>query len=227
VHCHPGQDRTGILVALTLMIAGVGDTYRQPASYTVQYHGGSGWADVPDQVRTPATPLPNLNTVAFTPVTTDRLRVVVTPTGDFGVGLEEIQVLDTTPTSADEIRSLVEQSRTTIRSRSRAGSGCWPSWRWRSSCSSSVGTIRRGWRWIGSSRSRPMRAWRRGGRTVVARRGDSLHRDVVVGQAVVALAVGYAAADRPEDDLWLHPAEVGIGPEWLAANPDQRSQPGW
>jgi hypothetical protein len=88
-----------------------GDTYREPSSYRVQYHDGAGWVDVPDQVRTPQAPLPNLNTVAFAPVTTDRLRVLVTPTGGFGAGLEEIQVLDTTPTSFDEIRSLVEQFR--------------------------------------------------------------------------------------------------------------------
>lgn len=88
-----------------------GDTYRAPSSYAIQYHDGSGWVDVPDQVRTPAAPLPNLNTVAFAPVTTDRLRVVAAPAGDFGVGLKEVQVLDTTPTSAAEIRSLVAQFR--------------------------------------------------------------------------------------------------------------------
>jgi hypothetical protein len=85
-----------------------GDTYREPSSYAVQYHDGSGWVDVPDQARTPEAPLPNLNLVAFAPVTTDRLRVLVTPTAGFGVGLEEIQVLDTTPTSVGEIRSLVD-----------------------------------------------------------------------------------------------------------------------
>jgi hypothetical protein len=86
-----------------------GDTYREPSSYAIQYHDGAGWVDVPDQVRTPEAPLPNLNTVEFSPVTTDRLRVVVTRTDGAGVGLEEIQVLDTTPTSAGEIRSLIDQ----------------------------------------------------------------------------------------------------------------------
>jgi hypothetical protein len=88
-----------------------GGTYRQPSSYAVQYHDGSGWVDVPDQVRTPEAPLPNLNTVEFEPVTTGRLRVLVTPTAGFGAGVEEIQVLDTTPTSFGEIQSLVDQLR--------------------------------------------------------------------------------------------------------------------
>jgi concanavalin A-like lectin/glucanase superfamily protein/F5/8 type C domain-containing protein/FIMAH domain-containing protein len=88
-----------------------GDTYRAPSSYAVQYHDGSGWVDVPDQARSPGAPAPNLNRVEFTPVTTDRLRVLVTPTGDFGAGVEEIQVLDTTPTSFGEIRSLVDRFR--------------------------------------------------------------------------------------------------------------------
>jgi hypothetical protein len=73
---------------------GTGNTYRQPASYTVQYHDGTGWVDVPSQVQAPASPLPNLNTVDFAPVTAQRLRVLVTPTSGFGVGLKEIQLFN-------------------------------------------------------------------------------------------------------------------------------------
>ena len=70
-----------------------GDTYRQPESYALQYHDGSDWVDVPGQVRTPDAPLPNLNTVTFPSITTDRIRVVVDAVDGYGAGLEEIQIL--------------------------------------------------------------------------------------------------------------------------------------
>lgn len=70
------------------------DTYRQPASYTVQYHDGSAWVDVPGQVRSPASPQANRNVVEFPDVTAQRLRVLMTRTGDFGIGVKEIQVFD-------------------------------------------------------------------------------------------------------------------------------------
>jgi PKD repeat protein len=45
--------------------------------------------------RSSARPLPNLNEVAFPRVTTDRVRLVVTPRDDYGVGVKEIQVFNT------------------------------------------------------------------------------------------------------------------------------------
>ena len=69
-----------------------GNTYREPSAYTVQYHDGSGWADVPGQVRSPAAPAANYNRVDFADVMTRRLRVLVTRTGTFGVGIKELQV---------------------------------------------------------------------------------------------------------------------------------------
>src|SRR5262249_49573752 len=44
-----------------------GNTYRQPADYTVQYDNGSGWFDVPGQVKSPSVPQPNYNSVDFAP----------------------------------------------------------------------------------------------------------------------------------------------------------------
>jgi hypothetical protein len=73
---------------------GAGNTYREPVSYTVQFFDGSAWVDVPAQVKTPAAPLPNYNRVDFAPLTTQRLRVLLTPTPGFGIGLKEIQVFD-------------------------------------------------------------------------------------------------------------------------------------
>jgi hypothetical protein len=73
---------------------GTGNTYRPPASYTVQYHDGTDWVEVPSQVQAPTTPQPNLNTVEFAPVTAQRLRVLVTPTTGFGVGVKEIQLFN-------------------------------------------------------------------------------------------------------------------------------------
>jgi hypothetical protein len=69
-----------------------GNTYREPASYTVQYLSGSNWIDVPGQVQSPATPAANLNEVRFSPVLTSQIRVVMTRATGFAVGLKEIQV---------------------------------------------------------------------------------------------------------------------------------------
>jgi hypothetical protein len=38
-------------------------TYREPASYHVQYFDGTAWVDAPGQVRTPSTSLPNYNEI--------------------------------------------------------------------------------------------------------------------------------------------------------------------
>ncbi len=70
------------------------DTYRQPSSYTVQFFNGSAWVDVPGQVKSPADPQANYNLVTFPQVTTQRVRVLMTRTGDFGIGVKELQVFD-------------------------------------------------------------------------------------------------------------------------------------
>ncbi len=87
------------------------DTYRQPSTYTVQYHDGSDWVDVPDQVRSPEMPAANRNTVTFPQLTAQRLRVLMTRAGTFGTGLKEIQVFNTVPTSLDAIGVLVDEFR--------------------------------------------------------------------------------------------------------------------
>jgi hypothetical protein len=69
-----------------------GNTYRPPASYTVQYYDGSSWTDVPGQTQLPSTPAPNYNHVTFAPVTTSKLRVVMTRATGYAVGVKEIQV---------------------------------------------------------------------------------------------------------------------------------------
>lgn len=66
-------------------------TYRAPASYTVQYYDGSAWADAAGQARTPGTPQGNLNEVRFTPVSTQRLRVLMTHAAGSKAGLTEVQ----------------------------------------------------------------------------------------------------------------------------------------
>ena len=76
------------------------DTYREPASYAVQYLRNGAWADVPGQVRTPGEPRPNYNAVRFPALTTPKIRVVMTPrvksaTANYGIGLKEIQIFNT------------------------------------------------------------------------------------------------------------------------------------
>jgi concanavalin A-like lectin/glucanase superfamily protein/F5/8 type C domain-containing protein len=72
-----------------------GNTYREPAAYTVQYFDGRAWVDAPAQVRHPASPLPNYNRVDLPPVKAQHMRVMVTPQAGYGVGLKELQVFDT------------------------------------------------------------------------------------------------------------------------------------
>ncbi len=74
-----------------------GNTYREPASYVVQYHDGSGWTDVPQQTRRPSAAAPNYNRVDFPPVTAQRVRVLLRPTAGFGIGVKELQLFDTIP----------------------------------------------------------------------------------------------------------------------------------
>ena len=49
--------------------------------------------------------------MTFPQVTTQQVRVVMTRTGDFGIGVKEIQVFNTTKTSFQAIRDLVNQFR--------------------------------------------------------------------------------------------------------------------
>jgi hypothetical protein len=72
-----------------------GNTYRQPAAYTIQTFDGTNWVDVPGQVRTPAAPQANYNLVTFPEVNTQRVRVLMTRTGTVGIGVKEIQIFDT------------------------------------------------------------------------------------------------------------------------------------
>ena len=77
-----------------------GNTYREPASYTVQYLRSGTWVDVPGQVRTPDQPRANYNAVRFRALTTPRIRVLMTPqtksaTANYGIGLKEIQIFHT------------------------------------------------------------------------------------------------------------------------------------
>jgi PKD repeat protein len=71
-----------------------GDTYREPARYRLQYHDGSDWLTIFGH-RSSDRPMPNFNEIAFTRVTTDRVRLVVTPQAGYGVGVKEIQVFNT------------------------------------------------------------------------------------------------------------------------------------
>ena len=76
-----------------------GDTYREPASYTLQYHNGTAWVDIPKQVRSPEEPWANYNVVEFRDITVRKVRVLMTPkvkspTANYGIGLKEIQILN-------------------------------------------------------------------------------------------------------------------------------------
>lgn len=68
------------------------DRIRAPAAYDVQYLDGQTWRSIPNQVKTPATPVGNdLNTVTFPALSTSQLRVVFTPQGGKFVGVTELQ----------------------------------------------------------------------------------------------------------------------------------------
>ena len=69
-----------------------GGGVRPAASYQLQYWTGTAWADVPNQTRTPGTPVGNgLNRITFPTLTTTRVRLLFTnPAGAF-VGVTELQ----------------------------------------------------------------------------------------------------------------------------------------
>jgi hypothetical protein len=61
----------------------------------VQIFNGSTFVDVPGQVKTPGTPAANYNKVTFPAVSAQRVRILMTPTGTFGIGLKEVQIFNT------------------------------------------------------------------------------------------------------------------------------------
>ncbi|KUN85603.1 discoidin domain-containing protein [Streptomyces griseoruber] len=67
-------------------------TYRAPSAYTIQYHNGSSWVDVPSQTRSPAAPRANYNLVRFPAVTAQRIRVLATNASGARTGLTEVKV---------------------------------------------------------------------------------------------------------------------------------------
>ena len=74
-----------------------GSTYKEPASYSIQYFDGANWVDVPGQAKTPAAPAPNYNQVDFPFITAQQMRVMVTKSTSpaRAVGIKEVQVFDT------------------------------------------------------------------------------------------------------------------------------------
>jgi len=70
-----------------------GNTYREPAAYTIQYFNGTSWVDVPGQAKSPGSPAPNYNEVRFPAVDAQQVRVVMDRLPGFAVGLKEVQIL--------------------------------------------------------------------------------------------------------------------------------------
>ncbi|MDP9844828.1 hypothetical protein J2853_004039 [Streptosporangium lutulentum] len=66
--------------------------YRPPSAYQVQYLNGSTWTTVSSQVKTPSTPQGNYNQVRFTPVTAQRVRVLMTNPSGAKSGLTEVKI---------------------------------------------------------------------------------------------------------------------------------------
>lgn len=66
---------------------------RAPKDYQVEGWNGKEWIPIPDQVKKPATPTGGMaNTVTFSPVNLDKLRVVFTHDGDARSGVTELEV---------------------------------------------------------------------------------------------------------------------------------------
>lgn len=81
------------LARMKLYIYNDGGGTQPPSSYDIQYRREDGtWISVRDQVKVPAVPAPELNTVTFWPVITDAVRVIFVHQGN-GVysGATEIQ----------------------------------------------------------------------------------------------------------------------------------------
>lgn len=69
-------------------------TYRAPSAYTIQYHNGSSWVNVPDQTKSPAAPRANYNQVRFPAVSAQRIRVLATNASGAKTGLTEAKVFN-------------------------------------------------------------------------------------------------------------------------------------
>ncbi len=67
-------------------------TYRAPSSYQVQYLKDGTWTNAASQAKTPATPKGNYNVVRFTPITAQRVRVLMTNAPGARSGLTEIKI---------------------------------------------------------------------------------------------------------------------------------------
>jgi hypothetical protein len=67
-------------------------TYRAPSSYNIQYLNGTTWTTVANQVKSPAAPRGNFNKVTFTPVSTQRVRVLASNASGAKTGLTEFKV---------------------------------------------------------------------------------------------------------------------------------------
>jgi hypothetical protein len=71
-----------------------GSTYRQPATYTVQYFNGSSWVDIPGQVHNPSAPAPNYNEITFPAIRARQVRLLLTRAPGYAAGIKEVQVFD-------------------------------------------------------------------------------------------------------------------------------------
>ncbi|NUP24662.1 MAG: discoidin domain-containing protein [Streptomyces sp.] len=69
-------------------------TYRAPSAYTVQYHNGSSWVNMPDQTKSPAVPRANYNLVRFPDISAQRIRVLATNAAGAKTGLTEVKVFN-------------------------------------------------------------------------------------------------------------------------------------
>jgi hypothetical protein len=76
------------------MFGAGGNTYREPAAYTIQYFDGTSWVDVPRQAQNPPAPAPNYNEVTFTPVRAQLVRILVTRQPGYAVGIKEFQLFN-------------------------------------------------------------------------------------------------------------------------------------
>jgi hypothetical protein len=77
---------------IKLYIFDDGGGVQPPASYTIQYWNGGGWADITNQTKSPETPEAFLNTVDFDTVTSPKLRVIFANKGGSFSGLVELEV---------------------------------------------------------------------------------------------------------------------------------------
>lgn len=69
-----------------------GGGVKAPASYSVQYWNGSTWVDCSSQIKYPATPAGGENYVKFTPVNTQKVRIMLTHQSGSKSGMNEFRV---------------------------------------------------------------------------------------------------------------------------------------